>query len=99
MAVWQKSQSGSWKADQEGALHLATTKESTIIPIEGLHDRSSNFFSRTGDSGAAVIDQFGLFVGLYFVGNDYTGVGYWVAADKLFSDIKHITKASDVQVL
>lgn len=90
----------SWKADQGGTLHLATPKKTHYFtPIEGLYGRFSNFFGRAGDSGAAVIDRFGLFVGLYFAGNDYTGVGYFVAADKLFADIKHIAKASHLQVL
>lgn len=59
----------SWKADQGGALHLTTTKESTIITIEGPH-RFSNYVGRAGDSGAAVIDRYGFFVGLYFARND-----------------------------
>lgn len=95
MAVWQKPRSSLGRLAKE----VATTKESNIIPIEGLHGRFSIFFGRAGDSGAAVIDRFGLFAGLYFAGNDHTGVGYFVAADKLFADIEHITKASDVEVL
>lgn len=89
----------SRKADQGGALHMVATKEPTVIPIQGVHYRFSNLFGRAGDSGAAVIDRYGLFVGLYFAGNDYTGTGYFVKADNLFADIKHITKASDVEVL
>lgn len=88
----------SWKADREGALPMVITKESTILLIEGHHGRFSNFFGRAGDSGAAIIDRYGSFVGLYFAGNDYTGAGYFIPADKLFADIKHITKASDVEV-
>lgn len=89
----------SWKADERGFLHMAITKESTILPINGLHGSSALLFGRPGDSGAAVIDRFGSFVGLYFAGNDYTGTGYFIPADKLFEDIKHITKVSDVEVL
>lgn len=90
----------SWKADQAGTLHLATTKKIYYYtPIEGLYGKFSNPFGRAGDSGAAVIDRFGLFGGLYFAGNDYTGVRYFVAVDKLFAVIKHITKASSLQVL
>lgn len=91
----------SWKADQGGTLHMAGhyKKIHYYTPIEGLYGRFSNFFGRAGDSGAAVIDWFGLSVGLYFAGNDYAGVGYFFAADKLFADIKHISKASDIQVL
>lgn len=89
----------SRKPDQGGTVHLASSKEPTIIPIAGFHGRFSNFFGRAGDAGAAVIDRSGLFVSLYFPGNAYTSVGYFVAADKLFADINHITKASEVQVL
>lgn len=89
----------SWKADEEGSLHMSITKESTILPINGVHGSFSLLFGRAGDSGAAVIDRYGSFVGLYFAGNDYTGTGYFTPADKLFADIKHITKASDVEVL
>lgn len=89
----------SWKADKGGSLHLAITKESTIVPVKGLHGSFSLLFGRAGDSGAAVINRYGSFVGLYIAGNDYTGTGYFVPADKLFADIKHITKASDVEVL
>lgn len=89
----------SWKANQDSSLHLAVTKESSVIPIQGLHGGFSNSFGMPGDSGAAVIDQWGQFFGLYFAGNDFSGVGYFVAADKLFADIKHITKASDVEML
>lgn len=89
----------SWKADKQGSLHMATTKESTILPINGLHGSFSLLFGRAGDSGAAVLDRYGSFVGLYFAGNDYTGTGYFIPTDKLFGDIKHITKASDVEVL
>lgn len=88
-----------WKAEQGGAAHLATTNEFTIIPIKGFHGRFSILFGRARGSSAAVLNQFGLLVGLYFAGDDYTRVGYFVAADKLFADIKHITNVSDVQVL
>lgn len=87
----------SWKADKRDFLHMATTKESTILPIKGIHGSFSLLFGRAGDSGAAVIDRYGSFVGLYFAGNDYTGTGYFIPADKLFADIKHITKVSDLR--
>lgn len=78
---------------------MTTTKESTILPINGLHGQFSSSFGRAGDSGAAVLDRYGSFVGLYFAGNDYTGTGYFIPAEELFADIKHIAKLSDVKVL
>lgn len=89
----------SWKADQKGGLHTVITKESTILPIGGLHGRFLNFLTKDGDPGAVIVDRYGSFVGFYSAGNDYTGAGYFIPADRLSADIKYITKASDVDVL
>lgn len=100
MALWQKPQSALGRLTKKALSTWPLQKKIYYYtPIEGLYGKFSNPFGRAGDSGAAVIDRFGLFVGLYFAGNDYTGVRYFVAADKLFAVIKHITKASSLQVL
>lgn len=53
MAVQQKPRSSLGKADQEGAFHLATTKESNIIYLSKAFMADSQIiFGRTGDSGA-----------------------------------------------
>lgn len=56
-------------------------------------------FGRAGNSGAAVFDSFGVFIGLYFASNDYTGSGNFTAAKDLFSDIKRMTFAEEVELL
>ena len=99
MAVCQKLRSCLWRLSKEALSTWLLQIEFTIIPIKGFHGRFSILFGRARGSSAAVLDQFGLLVGHCFAGDDYTSVGYFVAADKLFADIKHITNASDVQVL
>lgn len=86
----------SWKADEKGNLRQMITCEHAILPT----DTTTSFcFGRAGDSGAAIFDKFGTFVGLFFAGNDLTGVGYFSAAKDLFSDIKRMTSAEEVNLL
>lgn len=73
--------------------------EHTIQPVHDIHSHSHLYFGRAGDSGAAVIDLFGGFIGLYFASKDYTGSGYFMAARDLFSDIKRMTSAEEVELL
>lgn len=82
----------SWKADQKGHLRKTITCEHTIQPV-------GDTFGKAGDSGAAILDELGNFVGLYFAGNTYTGSGFFTAADDLFSDIKRRTSAEEVDLL
>lgn len=89
----------SWKADEKGNIKQTITCEHAIQPVRGIHSDNSFYFGRAGDSGAAILDQFGAFVGLYFAGNDYTGSGYFSAAKDLFSDIKRMTSAEEVELL
>ena len=50
-------------------------------------------FGKAGDSGAAVFDKFGIFVGLDSASNTYTGSGFFTAAKGLFADIKRMASA------
>lgn len=92
MAVWQKSRSSLRKLTKKALSTWSLQKNP-------LHGRFLNFFTRDGDFGAVTVDRYGSFVGFYSAGNDYTGAGYFIPADRLFADIKCITKASDVEVL
>lgn len=87
----------SWKADERGNLRQMITCEQAIQPVRGIHSDNSFYFGVAGDSGAAVLDEFGRFVGLYFAGNDYTGSSYFTAAKDLFSDIRRMTSAEYVR--
>ncbi len=69
------------------------------MPTVDIHNSTSSYFGRTGDSGAAIFDKFEIFVGLFFAGNDLKGVGYFTAAKDLFSDIKRMTFAEEVDLL
>lgn len=89
----------SWKPDEKGNIKKAITREHTIQALHGTHSSSSHYFGRAGDSGAAIVDNVGKFVGLYFGGNDYTGSGFFTAAEDLFSDIKRMTSAEEVELL
>lgn len=89
----------SWKLDEKGVLRKAITCEHTIQPVLDIHSHSYLYFGRAGDSGAAVFDLFGGFIELYFAGKDYTGSGYFMAARDLFSDIKRMTSAEEVELL
>ena len=60
---------------------------------------SVHYFGQAGDSAAAIFDLFGRFTGLYIAGNDYTGSGYFTAAKDLFSDIRRMTSAEEVELL
>ena len=89
----------SWKADEKGNLRQSITCEHAVLPTAGIHTTTSFYFGRAGDSGAAIFDKFGTFVGLFFAGNDLTGLGYFSAAKDLFSDIKRMTSAEEVDLL
>lgn len=89
----------SWKLVEKGVLRKKITCEHTMQPGHDIHFHSYLYFGRAGDSGAAVFDLFGGFIGLYFAGKDYTGLGYYVAARDLFSDIKRMTSAEEVELL
>lgn len=89
----------SWKADEKGNVRQMITCEHAVLPAIGIHNATSFYFGQGGDSGAAVVDKFGMFVGLFFAGNDLTGVGYFSAAKDLFSDIKRVTSAKEVDLL
>lgn len=89
----------SRKADEKGNLRQTITCEQAIQPVRGIHSDNSFYFGVAGDSGAAVLDKFGRFVGLYFAGNDYTGSSYFTAAKDLFSDIRRMTSAEEIELL
>lgn len=89
----------SWKADEKGHLRKTITCEHTIQPVRDTNSEASHSFGKAGDSGAAIVDKFGAFVGLYFAGNTYTGSGFFTAAKDLFSDIKRMTSAEEVDLL
>lgn len=89
----------SWKPNEKGGLTKTLTREHTIHALHGIHSERSHYFGRPGDSGAAILDSLGKFVGLYFAGNEYTGSGYFTAAKDLFSDIKRMTSAEEVELL
>lgn len=89
----------SWKADEKGNLRQMITCEHAVMPTVDIHNSTSSYFGRTGDSGAAIFDKFGIFVGLFFAGNDLKGMGYFTAAKDLFSDIKRMTFAEEVDLL
>ena len=89
----------SWKLDEKGVFGKTITCEHTIQPVHDIHSHSYLYFRRAGDSGATVFDLFGGFIGLYFAGKGYTGSGYFVAAGDLFSDIKRMTSAEEVELL
>lgn len=89
----------SWKADEKGNLRQTISCEQAIQPVRGIHSDNYFSFGVTGDSGAAVLDKFGRFVGLYFAGNDYTGSSYFTAAKDLFSDNRRMTSAEEIELL
>jgi hypothetical protein len=71
----------------------------TVEDDEG-EPRSSGFFSDKGDSGSAVFNKGGEFVGLLFGGTyPERDVSYVTAAQDLVEDIKHITGAVEVTML
>ena len=89
----------SWKADEKGNLRQTITCEQAIQPVRGIQPDNPSYFGVAGDQGAAVLDKFGRFVGLYFAGNDYIGSSYFTAAKDLFSDIRRMTSAEEIEVL
>lgn len=82
----------SWKADEKGHLGKTITCEHTIQPV-------GDTFGKAGDSGAAVFDNFGIFVGLDSASNTYTGSGFFTAANGLFADIKRLASEEEVDLL
>lgn len=88
-----------WKEDEKGNLRQTISCEHTIRAVHGIHSEKSFYFGRDGDSGAAILDEFGMFVGLFFAGNDYTGSGFFTAAQDLFSNIKRMTSAEEIYLL
>ncbi len=89
----------SWKEDENGNVRQTISCENSIRAVSGIHSEKSFYFGRDGDSGAAILDEYGMFVGLFFAGNDYTGSGYFTAAQDLFSNIKWMTSAEEVDLL
>ena len=89
----------SWKADEKGNLRQTITCKQAIQPVRGILSDNSFYFGVAEDSGAAVLDGFGRFVGLYFAGNDYTGSSYFSAAKDLFPDIRRMTSAEEIELL
>lgn len=87
------------ETNEKGNIKKTITREHTIQALHDIHFSSSHYFGRAGDSGAAIIDNVGKFVGLYFGGNDYTGSGFFTAAEDLFSDMKRMTSAEEVELL
>lgn len=89
----------SWKKDDKMGLRQEFSEDYSVIGIKGFHEPGGFSFGQGGDSGSAVMDQYGLFVGMFFAGNDYTGTGYFTCAEDLFSDIKRATGAKEVEIL
>jgi hypothetical protein len=62
--------------------------------------RGSSFFSDKGDSGSAVFNEYGEFVGLLHGGTyPHRDMSYVTAAQDLVEDIKYITGAVEVTML
>ena len=71
------------------------TREHSAEDVLDVHERGLNLFGRGVDSGSAVMNYFGGFVGISWAGNDYTGVGCFTAAATLLS-ARHISQQSRV---
>lgn len=84
----------SCKADAKGVLKKGITCEHTFQSVHNIQYQSPLYFCRAGNSGAAVFDSFGMFIGLYFAGNDYTFASYFAAAKDLSSEIKRLRVAT-----
>lgn len=89
----------SWKGNENEELQQQRSEDYRVLPIKGLHLPGLLLFAQGGDAGSAVMTQSGAFVGLYFAGNDYTGTGYVTCAADLFSDIKRVTSAKEIELL
>ncbi|MCJ1379323.1 hypothetical protein MMC17_002424 [Xylographa soralifera] len=85
----------SWKQGPDGKLIQSTGRDHMVIsgPV---HDPIH--FSRSGDSGAFVMDRRGNLIGLLFGGNPGNKVSFFTSAADLFEDIKLMTGAVDVDV-
>ena len=88
-----KSTISSWVRSADNQLSFVTGHDSSV---------SSNYrsvdFGAGGDSGSFIMDQTGAFVGLYWAGNTYSNMGYFMEARDLFEDIRRITGAVEVKL-
>lgn len=82
----------SWKATSQGLVHTVS-REHSVVSLS-----SKEPFGTRGDSGAAVINAAGHFIGVYFGSNTATATSYFTSAEDLFADILTITGAKDVRL-
>lgn len=80
--------------DRDGEPASATTLERAIIHWKD----PTKPFSEGGDSGSAVVNSEGQFLGLLFAGNDATFTTYFTPWEQLFEDIKKFTGAKNVRL-
>ena len=81
----------SWTQKETGEWEEVTTLECAVLTPYG-----SEPFGRAGDSGSFVFSTEGEMIGLYFGGNDHTGLSYFTRIQDVFDDIKKITQAKEV---
>lgn len=86
----------SCKADAKGVLKKSITCEHRFQSVHNIQYQSPLYFFRAGNSGVAVFDNFGVFIGLCFAGNDYTFASYFAAAEDLFSETKRLRVATQL---
>lgn len=83
----------SWKTTQEGLVHTVSRDHSVVAPPKW--GEVQPIFASDGDSGAAVFNSRGEFLGIYFGGNEATNTSYFTGVDDLFGDMQTLigTKA------
>jgi len=86
----------SWKATDQG-MKWQVSRDHTVTAVPTRCDFQP-CFGRRGDSGAAVFNAFGEFVGIFFGGNDATNNSYFTSAQDLFEDIRKLTGAKAVRL-
>ena len=82
------------RVDAHGRFIEVETMEHSIARLKN----SGALFSECGNSGAAVLNDVGQFVGLLFAGNYSAKVSYFIPWKRLFDDIKLITGAMDLRL-
>lgn len=90
-----KSLIKSWELNVNGQSIEVEGSEQSVV---GRPIRGDNEFGMPGDSGAFVIDELGSLVGLYWGGNEYSGVSYYTEIRHVFEDIMMITGARSVRL-
>ena len=80
----------SWKINLDGKREEVFGHEKAIV---GRPIAFRDHFGTRGDSGAFVVNEYGSLVGLYWGGNEYSGVSFFTEINHVFEDIKTITGA------